>query len=75
MTTEIELSDNILIPCPETGFALRRVIHCIKCPHYKGIVRATENGKTIIPPPGAEAEYLQVKCGRPVTRKLIKVFD
>jgi hypothetical protein len=69
---EIELNDNILIQCPEREFAFRKAKFCFLCPHYKGIARATENGKPI---EGDNPDLMQVVCGRPVTRKLMKLED
>lgn len=70
--SEIELSNNVLIPCPDRGFAMRRAVKCLICNHYKGILRAEVNGKPI---EGNEADVLQIICGRPITRKLIKIDE
>ena len=68
----IELSENVLIPCPEKGFAMRRASKCLLCEFYRGMMRAEENGKPI---EGDEADVLQVICGRPISRKLIKIDE
>ena len=68
----IKLSDNILIPCPERGFAMRKAKFCFTCDHYRGIMKATERGEFV---KGNEAEGFQIICGRPITRKLIQIMD
>lgn len=70
MTEEIKLPDNILVTCPERGFALRRAKMCFICKHYKGIAKATVGGEYI---KGNEANDFQILCGRPITRKLVKI--
>lgn len=69
---DIKLSDNVLINCPERGFALRKAANCFSCQFYGGIVRATQNGDDI---PIDDVNFLQVVCGRPITRKLIKIAE
>ena len=69
---EIEFSDNVLIPCPEKGFAMRKAKMCFSCQYYNGIMRATERGE---PVEGNEADDFQIICGRPITRKLIQIAD
>lgn len=69
---EIELSDDVLVPCPDKGFAYRKVKFCLSCSHYKGIAKATLNG---IPIDGDESDAYQIICGRPITRKLIKICE
>lgn len=68
---EVDLTD-ILIQCPKVGFGLRKSTSCFTCEFYNGIIRATERGKTI---PGTQAEFYQVSCKRPISRKLIKVIS
>lgn len=70
--TEIKLSDNVLIPCPEKGFGLRKVKNCYLCEYYKGMMKATVND---IPVETNNADDYQVICGRPITRKLIEVSE
>jgi len=67
---EIELTDNILIQCPEKGFNFRMIKHCLNCEHYLGLMKATVNDEPI---KGNEADDFQVLCGRPITRKLMKI--
>lgn len=68
---EIDLK-NILIHCPDKGFNLRSANSCFTCGFYNGIMRATENGDPI---PGNEADFYQISCNRPISRKLIKVLE
>jgi len=67
---EIELTDNILIQCPEKGFNFRMIKYCLNCEYYQGLMNATINHKPI---KGDEADDFQVLCGRPITRKLMKI--
>ncbi len=68
----VELTENVLVPCPERGFAYRKVKNCLDCQHYKGIINATCSGKQI---EGDEADVYQIVCGRPISRKLIKICE
>lgn len=70
MSTEIELGNNIVIPCPEKGFDLRLVKHCLVCPHYQGLAQATERGEAI---EGDAADDYLIICGRPITRRMKKI--
>ena len=68
----IKLSDNVLIQCPEKGFALRRAKKCFKCDHYRGILKATVDGVFV---ENEEADAFQIVCGRPISRKLTQLTD
>lgn len=70
MSDEIKLPDNILVQCPDRSFAHRRAKMCVICKHYKGILKATVGGELI---KGNEANDFQIVCGRPITRKLVKI--
>lgn len=72
MTTEISLSDDIVVQCPEKEFNFRKVRHCLNCEHYKGVFKATVDGELI---KGNEADDFQIICVRPITRKLMKIVD
>jgi len=65
--SEIELDDTILISCPERGFILRKVKHCLDCEYYKGMVKHTDSDS------GNVYETHHVLCGRPMTRSLTKM--
>lgn len=67
---EIELDDTVLVQCPEKGFNFRMIKHCLNCEHYQGLVQATVNGEQI---ESDNANDYQVICGRPITRKLMKI--
>lgn len=69
--SEINLT-NILIHCPKKSFDLRKANKCFICGHYLGIIKATERGEYV---KGNEADDFQVLCGRPITRKLIKIVS
>lgn len=70
--SEIELSDDVLVQCPEKGFQFRKVKYCLECKHYQGIGRATQNG---VPIKGNTADTCQIICGRPITRKLVEISE
>ncbi len=65
----VDLS-RVLVPCPDRGFSLRKATVCFRCEHYTGILKATERGEYLS---GNEAEDYQILCGRPISRKLIKI--
>lgn len=67
---EIKLDDTVLIQCPEKGFNFRMVKYCLSCEHYNGLARATINGEAI---ESEDPNDFQVICGRPITRKLMKI--
>ena len=67
----VDLTD-ILIPCPDRDFALRKASICFECKFYNGITRATERGKPI---PGNQTNFYQIICARPISRKLIQVLQ
>ena len=68
----VNLSENVLVPCPEREFAYRKVRFCLECEHYQGIAHASHNGE---PLEGDEADVYQIICGRPITRKLVKISE
>ena len=68
---EIDLTST-LIHCPDKGFVLRKASNCFACQFYEGILKATERGEYV---KGNEADDFQILCGRPISRKLIKIMD
>jgi hypothetical protein len=61
-----EIDNNIVIPCPLKGFALRRARHCFECEHYQGLAQATQGGAPI------EDMYMVI-CAKPITRRLQRI--
>jgi len=70
MTNEIQIEENLIIPCPLKGFRNRRVVHCMSCEHYQGMAHKTVNGEPI---EGTIEDSFMVICGRPVTRNMTRV--
>lgn len=70
---EINLDDTILVSCPERGFKLRMVKHCIGCDFYKGLVHANDSEGNKLD--GDVQNTHHVLCSRPYTRSLIKMSD
>jgi len=68
----IELNDNILVQCPEINFNLRKASKCLLCTHYIGLEKATVGGIDV---DANQADDFQVICGRPITRKLTKIYE
>lgn len=68
---EIEIKDNVVIPCPLFRFGLRQVKHCLTCDHYKGMAQATVNGNPI---DSSDIDAFQVICGKPITRRMQKII-
>ena len=62
---EIEITERIVINCPEKAFELRLAKHCPACEFFGGY-QAT-NGDS------AKAEECFVICNRPITRRMIKI--
>ena len=66
--SEIEISDDILIPCPLVGYRERLARLCVSCEHFGGLKESTVNGEPI--KTGDVVEDYQVDCKRPVGRRM-----
>lgn len=66
------IGDDIVINCPETGFALRLAKSCLKCDYYGGIQAAEVNKEKI---EVKDIDNCVVICKRPITRRLMSVIE
>lgn len=62
MNDIVKIGNNIMIPCPERGFKLRRVQVCFDCEYYKGHQTQGDTG-------------LQILCGRPIIRSVVETAE
>lgn len=68
----IKLSKGVLINCPDRRGELRRATACFTCPHYAGVVKATQNGVVI---ESDDPRFLQILCAKPITRNLTVIIE
>lgn len=67
----MNIDDTIVVACPETRFALRSAVHCVKCQFYRGMSQAEVNGE---PVESGSIEDHQILCARPITRRMTKII-
>lgn len=66
----ISVDPGVYVPCPASGFANRPAAKaCPACEHFRGLAMLSDN--IALP---WEERFL-INCGRPITRRTIRVLD
>ncbi|MFZ5697773.1 MAG: hypothetical protein ACOY9J_03470 [Pseudomonadota bacterium] len=69
MTAAVDIPKTAFIPCPALGFKNRRVLKCIDCEFFHGVIDVQEGAPVSTP---FDKKY-RVACAHPVARRTVLI--